>query len=95
MILIILSLQKQEYLESTDLGITEWCIISKVTYPLSDSILLALTSKSRPYIGQVCDFLLIHFPFIYIMTIVKIVLANENNINCAELLRTYRKSGEY
>jgi hypothetical protein len=81
-------------LESTDLGNTEWRIISKVTHPLSDSILLALTSKFRPHIGQLCDFLLIHCPFNYIMPIVKTVLANENNINSPELLRTCRKSGE-
>jgi hypothetical protein len=54
-ILVILSLQKQEYLESTDLGSTEWRIISKVMHPLSDSILLAPTSKFRPYVGLLCD----------------------------------------
>lgn len=92
MILVILSLQKQEYLELSDLGRTEWCIISKVMHPLSVSILLALTSKFRPYIAQLCDFLLIHCPFNYIMPI---VVANENNTNCAKLIRTCRKSGEY
>jgi len=55
-ILVILLLQKQEYLESTDLGSTGCRIISKVVHPLSDSIMLALTSKFRPYIGQLCDF---------------------------------------
>lgn len=94
-ILVILLLPKQEYLELTDLGSTEWRIISKVIHPLWDSILLALTSKFRPYIGQLCDFLLIHCPFNYIVPIVKIVLASENNTYCAKLLRTCRKSGEY
>jgi hypothetical protein len=55
-ILVILSLQKQEYLESTDLDSTECGIISKVMRLLSDSILLALASKFRPYSGLLCDF---------------------------------------